>query len=344
MEQPLHQQKAAGDGRRKRLSPVASSCLFSAVSTGPDLLYLALAIACSLAIAAVFKLSERRGLDRMALLAVNYAAAAVLAAGLSLQGTEASTLGAGVVSLGVWTGALFIGGFWIFAAAIRAAGMALATAVMRLAVVAPVLASWAIWAERPSVLQAAGLLVAAAAIVLITRPSRAHPVAASVDAAFPAASAKTADLAAQGQAGHAFALLLALFATASLVDVSMKTFSEVYAADVSEPAFLLFVFAVACGIGVVAVVRRGLAGQGWPRPEAYTWGVGLGVVNYGSADFLLRAIKELSGPVVFPVNHISVVLGAALLGVLVWGERLSRANWAGLAVAGAALALLLWPS
>jgi drug/metabolite transporter (DMT)-like permease len=125
-----------------------------------------------------------------------------------------------------------------------------------------------------------------------------------------------------------------------LVDVSMKTFSEVYAGAVDEAVFLLFVFAVACLIGVASVVRTGLAGGGWPRPEVYTWGIGLGIVNYGSAAFLLLAIERLSGPFVFPVNHISVVLGAALLGVLAWGERLSRANWLGLAVAGLALALL----
>ena len=302
------------------------------------MLYLALAIACSLAIAAVFKMSERRGLDRMALLAVNYAAGALLAAGLTLQGSEVSTLGPGVVGLGVFTGALFIGGFWIFAAAIRAAGIALATAVMRLAVVVPVLASWAIWGERPSALQLAGLAVAAVAIVLITRPSRQHPVAANVDAALPAASGE-AEADGAG-AGRTLALLLSLFVAAGMVDVSMKTFSEVYARSVDEPVFLLFVFAVACVIGVVSVVRTGLAGKGWPKTEAYTWGVGLGVVNYGSAAFLLLAIERLSGPFVFPVNHISVVLGAALLGVVAWGERLSRANWAGLAVAGAALALL----
>ena len=302
--------------------------------------YLALAILSSLAIAAVFKMSERRGLDRMALLAVNYAAAAVLAAGLTLQGSSASALGPGVVGLGVFTGALFIGGFWIFAAAIQAAGMALATAVMRLAVVVPVLASWAIWAEQPSALQGAGLLAAVVAIVLITRPSREHPVAASVDAAFPAAaSAERED--AGGHAGRTIALLLALFGAAGSVDVSMKTFSEVYAGRVDDAVFLLFVFAVACVIGVAAVVRTGLAGGGWPKPEAYTWGLGLGIVNYGSAAFLLLAIERLSGPFVFPVNHISVVLGAALLGVFAWGERLSRANWGGLALAGAALVLLV---
>ena len=66
----------------------------------------------------------------------------------------------------------------------------------------------------------------------------------------------------------------------------------------------------------------------------------LGIVNYGSVEFLLRAIRQLSGPFVFPANHIALVIGAALLGVYVWGEHLSRLNWIGLALAAVALVLL----
>jgi hypothetical protein len=64
------------------------------------------------------------------------------------------------------------------------------------------------------------------------------------------------------------------------------------------------------------------------------------VVNYGSADFLLRAAAALPAPLVFPTNSVAVVALAAALAVTVWKEKLSRANLAGLALAGLALALL----
>lgn len=73
------------------------------------MVYLALAVACSLSIAVLFKLAERRDFDRTALLTVNYAAAAALA--VVLQGVEpAGTLSAGLVGLGVVQGCSSSGG------------------------------------------------------------------------------------------------------------------------------------------------------------------------------------------------------------------------------------------
>ena len=120
----------------------------------------------------------------------------------------------------------------------------------------------------------------------------------------------------------------------------MKAFSEGYGGAVSEAAFLLVVFAVAFGVGAVAVAARGLRGWGWPGAAEAGWGALLGALNYASADFLLRAVSVLSGPVVFPANSVAVVLGAALVGWGFWGERLSRANVAGLGLAALALACL----
>ena len=78
----------------------------------------------------------------------------------------------------------------------------------------------------------------------------------------------------------------------------------------------------------------------WPSRAAWAWGVGLGIVNYYSAEFLLRALESLDGTVAFPANSVSIVFGAALIGRLVWGERLSRGNLVGLGLAAVALVLL----
>jgi uncharacterized membrane protein len=137
-----------------------------------------------------------------------------------------------------------------------------------------------------------------------------------------------------------FGTLLLLFIGSGLVDVSLKTFDEVYAGQNSRTLFLLLLFSVAFLIGAFFVVRNRLVTGRMPSREAIQWGLLLGVVNYGSAAFFLRAIEKLSGTFVFPVNHISVVLGGALLGVLIWKERLSRVNVLGLLLLAMALVLL----
>ena len=135
-------------------------------------------------------------------------------------------------------------------------------------------------------------------------------------------------------------VLALLFLSGGAVDTLMKAFDEGFAATVDKSLFLLFVFGVAFAVGAVSVVATGVRTGRWPRGAVVGWGVLLGLVNYGSADFLLRAVAVLSGPVVFPANSVAIVLGAALLGWAIWKERLSRANLAGLALAIVALACL----
>ena len=294
------------------------------------MLWLVLAVLCNLAIAMLFKYSERRGLDRAALLTVNYAVAGAVAAILFASTGESGPAvlrgGLGLPVLSIGTGVLFIGGYYLFAYSIREAGMGLATGIVKIAVVLPVLASWFIWKEIPSRFQMAGLVLAGAAFFLIAQPAGR-------------ANLSGAPHHKPGRWRMAGILGL-LFLSGGLVDIAMKTFGEVYASANSRSLFLLCVFSVAFLVGGGLVVGKGMRTGKWPQRPVYVWGLVLGLVNYGSAAFILGAIEELPGPFVFPVNNIAIVVGAAALGVGVWGERLSKTNLAGLAMAAVALALL----
>ncbi len=307
------------------------------------MVFLCLAVACSLGIATLFKLAEHRDLDRTALLAANYAAAAALAVGL--DGAAAAAMPTGAAVLGAVEGVLYIGGFWLFARAIREAGIGLAASAMRLSVVVPVVAAWAVWGEAPTLVQGAGLALAGLAFVLVARPSSVPDAPQSVVGVVPAASSAAAlDAPMPSRPAGAAVLLGTLFVVGGLVDVGMKAFQTGYgeasAVPVPPSAFLLVVFGVAFVVGAIAVVTTGFRTGRWPGPAVAGWGAGLGVLNYASADFLLRALDIVPAPVAFPLNNVSIVLGAALLGSLVWGERLSRANAAGLGLAAVAVALL----
>lgn len=300
------------------------------------MLFLALAVSCSLAIAVVFKIAERVDLDRTALLTVNYLAGAVLA--VALQGVESpGGLSAGLVALGVTQGVLFIGGFWLFSLAIREAGMGLSAGVMRLSVVIPFLASWLVWGEAPTALQLVGLVLAGAAFFLVARPAAAPP-----EPLGPPTGGDDAH--ADDGSGRTVGVLALLFLAGGLVDINMKLFRESFSVasggSTSIATFLLFVFGVAFLVGAGAVGWTGVRTGRWPSRAAWAWGVGLGIVNYFSAEFLLRALETLDGTVAFPANSVAIVFGAALIGRVVWGERLSPGNLAGLGLAAVALVLL----
>ncbi|MBZ0089540.1 MAG: hypothetical protein K8H90_04095, partial [Thermoanaerobaculia bacterium] len=137
------------------------------------------------------------------------------------------------------------------------------------------------------------------------------------------------------------ALLLGLlFVSGGCVDLLLTVFAEFYQPTVPVSLFLFVVFSVAFLVGAAWVVANGIRFGRWPRKETLALGAVLGLINYGSADFLLRALTQLRGPVVFPVNSVAIVLGAAVVGYVVWQERLSRVNLVGLGVAAVALVLL----
>lgn len=328
--------------------------------------YLLLAVGCSLAIGMIFKHAGRRGLNRMALLTTNYAAAALTALVLIALGEKSTTGGLALdpwlVVLGMGTGALFIGGFFLLALATEEAGMSVATGVMRISVMIPVVASWGLWGEVPTPAQGLGLACAGAAFFMIARREREgekgkgeegagmERVTSSGDGALagaegaargsvavaapPAAAAPKSE--AGGSRKRVFGVLLLLFVAGGLVDTCMKAFDEVFAAGNSRALFLLMAFGVAflSGAGWLLAKRRP------PGRAVLAWGALLGLVNYGSVEFILRALRTLRGPFVFPANNVSIVVGAALLGLWFWGERLSPLNKAGLAMAGLALFLL----
>jgi drug/metabolite transporter (DMT)-like permease len=304
----------------------------------------------------IFKHAGRQQMDRTALLTVNYAAAVgVAGALLALGGRTLSgglTADAALVTLAVVTGALLIFGFFVLSLATDVAGMSLAIGVMRVSVVIPFLMSWIIWNEVPSAAQVVGLVLASAAFFLIARrhrpvpsPERATATAAATTegrAAAPSAvaHAPVAEADDGGANWRVFGVLALVFLSGGAVDVTMKTFEEAFGAQNSRVLFLLLAFGIAFLIGLVVVLWRGVRHGTWPTRTTVGWGVFLGIINYGSLEFILRAIEQLPGTFVFPVNNIAVVLLAALLGVTVWGEQLSRINRIGLGLAVVALLLL----
>lgn len=305
---------------------------------------LAFAVACSVAIGVIFKHAGRRQLDRTALLTVNYASAVgVAVVVLTLGGRNVQgglTLSVGLVTLGIGTGVLLIAGFFALAWATEAAGMSLAIGVMRVSVVVPFLASWLVWGEVPTLAQGIGMILAMGAFFLLAHRKSTHTPVPAYAASSSTGGFSDLQRAVPSVDWYATGVLALTFCLGGGVDVSMKAFQEGFGTQNSRVLFLLLAFGVAFLVGAGIVLWRGVVRDHWPTSRTLGWGLLLGVVNYGSLEFLLRAIEALPGPFVFPANNIAIMSLAALLGVSVWGEHLSRPNRIGLGLAAVALLLL----
>ena len=288
------------------------------------MIFLFFAILASIGIAAIFKLAGERNADRLTLIAVGYVVAAVV--GLFVQAFQGDLTylvdDRGLLVFGIVVGASFAIGFTVFAWAIKLIGMAIVTGVARTSVVLPFLASWLVWNEVPSMPQVIGVIVAVVAFALLAR------------------TFSRADKDVRKGPMFKFIVLLGVFVLVGMADLAMKTFEVWYSEKFDASAFTFLVFGAAACFAMLALVARGVNNGHWPDRQSILWSTLLGVVNYPSIDLLVRAAEVLPGTVAFPVNGIATTLGAALLGVLVFKERLSRVNFLGLAFAGTALVLL----
>ena len=71
-------------------------------------------------------------------------------------------------------------------------------------------------------------------------------------------------------------------------------------------------------------------------------GIVLGVPNYFSIYFLLRALQNetLDSASIFTLNNVAIVMFSTLLGILIFKEKISAKNWGGIALAVVSIMLV----
>jgi len=278
------------------------------------LIWLLPAALCSISIAAILKINERRGGDRLLLAGANYFFAAIISflilrGGIGIPST-------GTMALGAVTGIIYVLGFLLLMAGIARGPLAVPVTVMRLSVAVPVVVAIFFWNEVPGTLQWIGLLAGAAAVVLFGLGIRA-----------------------QGSDKHAGAgfwiLMLTMFAVMGTGDVLLKAFGEV--SPDSERlifTFLLFVSA-ALFTWLMILIRRVPF-----KRSTFLLGMLLGVPNLFSTVFTLLALRGVPASIAFPFINLTVIFGSTILALVAWKEKLGPIATAGLVLAALALVLL----
>ncbi|NND71665.1 MAG: DMT family transporter [Rhodothermales bacterium] len=281
-------------------------------------LFLLLSAACSLGIGVIFKVAAVKSIDSSFLIGTNYVVASIV--GLVIAGRDFGIAATDPVLLLVSsaTGVLFIGGFYAMAYATRVAGVALTLSSWRMSVILPFMASWLVWSEVPSAWQLVGLALAVVAFLLISN----------------------AGAGLEGQNRKSIGALLLVFGLGGTVDTILKFINESLQIDTDSMVVTCLIFGTAAVVMSFVLSIRKLKGAAIDPRSALAPGAILGLLNLGTIIFLLEALQSLPGTVVFPAVNVSIVVGAALVGTLIWDEELSRAARLGVLVAIGALLLL----
>ena len=275
------------------------------------MLDLLMAILCSTAVSLVMRLSETRIQSKTGLLAVNYLVCLLPAALYLPTGPFPAERGLPVaLGMGCVGGFLYLASFLLLQWNIGTNGVALSSTFMKLGVLVPTALSFLLFGEVPGAAQLLGFVLALAAILMINLEKGA------------------------GRANHRLGLIL-LLCVGGCTDFLSKLYEQ-YGDPALENHFLFYIFAVAVGLCLaVAAVQHQPIGR-WE----ILFGLLLGVPNYFSSRFLLRALSTVPAIVAYPTCNVGVIVAVGLAGVLLFREPLTRRRAAAMGIIVAALALL----
>ena len=273
---------------------------------------LLLAILSSALFSVTTRLSSHRIRSQCGMLAVNYLTCLLIAwaeSGFSSLFPRHDALPQ-ALGMGAVHGFFYMTSFLLMQISIRRNGVVLSATFMKLGLLVPMAASVFLFGEIPTALQLLGFLLAVAAIVIINSGGETSPV--------------------RFRTG-----LILLLLTGGCADAMCKVFEQWGDAEL-DALFLLYTFLTALLLGVATMLARGER----PGKAELAFGVLVGVPNYFSARFLLKALEDIPAVITYPTCNVSTLLVVTLTGILLFRETLTRRQAIALAIIPAALVLL----
>jgi len=281
---------------------------------------LALSIVFSSLIFVIFKLYKRFQIRTVYAIIINYITACVVGiwlyeGGIKFDEITAKSWFAGSLMLG----ALFILIFNLMARTSQQLGVSVASVATKMSLVIPVILGVWLYGETLGTIKVIGIFLALAAVYF--------------------ASVKSTKLEMRSSNWY---LPLLVFLGSGIIDSSIKFLQEYHVSSGEFPIFSSSVFASAAIAGVLFITARSFKARIDLRLRDVLGGVALGVPNFFSIYFLLRALQSplLNSASIFTINNVAIVMLSTLLGIILFREQLSSKNWVGVALAVVSIVLV----
>ncbi|MFT5336303.1 MAG: drug/metabolite transporter (DMT)-like permease [Luteibaculaceae bacterium] len=254
----------------------------------------------------IFRLLKLRKVDVLPTLVVNYITAFIFGYILSAEPILNAPTNGYILAAGV--GLLFISIFFLMAQCSISFGMGFSSVLTKLSMIIPVIGSFFLFNSTVNLWQSVGLFLAFSAVLLIIKIERKD---------------------------RSFSWLpLLLFIGSGSLDLILKYLESDFLKSWSIAGFIPCVF-LAAGVFGATLVRKITSYRFIP------WGIGLGLINYGSMWFLLMAMGNSFDPALFfPVNNLGIITFSTLLGILIFQERFSIKQRLGMVLAGVSIILM----
>ncbi len=284
------------------------------------MIYLVLSILASTGIFICFKLFEKLKINNLLAIVVNYVMACLV--GLIVYDTPikprdimTSEWFYGAFFLGI----LFIAIFQIMALTAQRQGLSVASVAGKMSVVIPVIFGFYLYHESAGIQKITGIIFALVAVYM----SSVKP------------ETKT-------KFSKNLVLPILLFFGSGVIDTSIKFLETYYVPEDSISIFSAMIFGSAAFFGLLPLSYLVFKKQLHFDLKSILGGIILGIINFGSIYFLIKALhyKGLESSTIFTVNNVSIVMLSTLLGLILFKEHISRKNWIGIVLAIVSIVLV----
>ena len=277
------------------------------------MIYLLLSIFASTALFVIFKLFERFKINTLQAIVVNYITACISGilsyeATVNINSIINSKWFFGAIILGF----LFISVFNLMALTSQRNGLSVASVAGKMSVVIPVIFGIYVYNESLGFQKISGIFLALIAVYLTAIKSKS-----SID--------------------YKKGLLLPflLFLGSGIIDTSIKYLETTYVAKNGIPIFSATIFGFAAIIGLIILSIQKIKKSFVFDKKSIVGGIVLGVVNYYSIYFLLKALQfeGTESSTIFTINNVAIVMMSTIFGLVLFKEKISKKNWIGITLA-----------
>lgn len=282
---------------------------------------LILAIISSSLVSIMMRLGEGRAKNNISMLSVNYFICMILSmiyTGIGNLFQTGEGLGT-AIGLGSINGFFYIASLILFQNSVKKNGVVLSSIFMKLGIMMPLIISIILFGEMPTIIQIIGFVIALVAIILINLKEKTNEEVLQN---------------AKRKSPIKIGLILVLVGC-GMADGMSKIYQEL-GTDRFEELFLVFTFVIAFMLSIVLVkVKK----QIFTKNE-FIYGALLGVPNYFSARFLLKALGEIPAVVAYPTFSIGTIAVITLTGVIVFKEKITKVQMVAIGLITIAVVLL----
>lgn len=284
------------------------------------MIFLLLSVLSSASLFICFKAFDKYKVDTFQAIVVNYLVA--FACGFAIEPitpTHFEHVASTWLPWAAGLGLLFIVLFYLIAITTQRISVAVATIATKMSIVIPVVAAVPLYGDSMPILKVIGIVLALTGVVLASWTKQQMKLGPLL-----------------------FILPAILFAGNGSIDLVLKYVQHHHLGHESPTQFSSMIFGTAGAIGILALIAGLALGKIKLRSRNVLAGIVLGLPNFGSIYFLLKALanSSMQSSEIFPLNNMGVVLFSALGAALFFGEKGNLLNRIGVVVSIAAIALI----